>query len=160
MHWRWSEALNPEAIEFSVIVALAETMTYVGTCIFFFDIWDEKDRRISPKNQKVRSEVSVDILIATLDEDADILEPSIDAALSVSRPNGVTARIWLLDDGSRDEIERLRDHNDVAGVLLGDKGTLRIMQFLKRIGSRQYGLDLFAFNIAHEVWHNFAIDHG
>ena len=108
LYWRWTEALNPDAIVFSVVVALAETATFLGTCIFFFDIWDEGD---TPVNDGLpfqgRTNCDVDIFIATLDEDLEILTPTIDAALAVELPPGIKARVWLLDDGDRKDVRHL-----------------------------------------------------
>ena len=39
LHWRWTASLNPDAILFSITVATAETLFFVGTLLFFHDIW-------------------------------------------------------------------------------------------------------------------------
>lgn len=123
LHWRWTSSLNPDALVFSVIVALAETATFIGTCIFFYDIWDERDTPTSrwPKlKSKSSSCMDIDIFIATLDEGADILEPTIDAAQNLEIPDTARIHIWLLDDGNRKAIQNLAFEKGVGYFARGN----------------------------------------
>lgn len=112
--WRWSQSLNPEAPLFSAAVAAAETLCYIGTLIFFWDIWDEGDTRRRPPPQN-RGEAGLegsggilaDIFITTCDEDIATVEPSVRDALAVRVPPGVRAKVHLLDDGNRPEFAGL-----------------------------------------------------
>jgi cellulose synthase (UDP-forming) len=117
LHWRWTESLNPEAMVFSIAVVCAETATFLGTCIFFFDIWDERDTP-RPNGESLEhlgsNAVAIDVFIATLDEAKEILAPSVDAALALKSPKGVKTRIWLLDDGARAEIEALAQEKGIG----------------------------------------------
>jgi cellulose synthase (UDP-forming) len=120
LNWRWTTSLNTDAIVFSVAVALAESLTFLGTLLFFFDIWDEDDTPPQPA-PSYRAEIGlssgttihVDIFITTFDEDTSIILPSIQAAKSVIAPPGVATKIYLLDDGNR---PLMRDCAEAAGV--------------------------------------------
>ncbi|MEM6478095.1 MAG: glycosyltransferase [Pseudomonadota bacterium] len=108
LQWRWMHSLNPDALVFSAIVAAAETGMFIGTLLFFFDIWDEGDTPREPPPQTPEeaclpedSDLSVDILIATYDEDMAVLEATLTDALAVRVPQGWRATIYLLDDGQR-----------------------------------------------------------
>ncbi|KNG93651.1 glycosyltransferase family 2 protein [Pseudaestuariivita atlantica] len=114
LHWRWTASLNPDALGFSMAVALAETMAYLGTLLFFYDIWKEGDtpRQAPPATRAEvgldpHGAVSVDVFITTYDEDVDIVEPSIRDALAVSVPDGVTCAVHVLDDGDRPDMRAL-----------------------------------------------------
>jgi cellulose synthase (UDP-forming) len=113
--WRWSGSLNPAAPIFSIIVASAETLFFVGTLLFFYDIWSEDDTP-AQKPPETRNDVGaedadtglfVDVYITTFDEDPDILRPSIIAAQNLLAPKNVHVLVWLLDDGNRPHISRL-----------------------------------------------------
>lgn len=112
LQWRWTESLNPDAMVFSVCVALAETLFFMGTVLFYFDIWDEVD---TPTTAAVRPEVAqgtrapvttVDIFVTTYDEPIEVVRPSLDAAAEVVVPAGVRVRLCVLDDGDRREMAR------------------------------------------------------
>lgn len=119
LHWRWTASLNPDAMAFSMLVAGAETLFFLGTVIFFFDIWDEGDTPRHPASALAappgadRDHVSVDIFITTFDEDLEVVAPSIEAAKAVRLPENVRARIWLLDDGNREAFRRAAE---AAGI--------------------------------------------
>ncbi len=109
LHWRWTQSLNPDALGFSIAVALAETLAFVGTLLFFFDIWREEDTPRAPA-PTTRAEagldgedgdIRIDIFITTYDEEVDVVAPSIRDAMAVRTPKGVSARVHVLDDGDR-----------------------------------------------------------
>jgi cellulose synthase (UDP-forming) len=117
LHWRWTQSLNPEAPLFSAAVALAETLCYAGTLIFFYDIWDEGDtpRRQVPGGRSAAGletsgqggAILVDIFITTYDEDSAIVAPSVRDALAVRAPECVRVSVHVLDDGNRADIAAL-----------------------------------------------------
>jgi cellulose synthase (UDP-forming) len=75
LHWRWTSSLNPDAMAFSIVVAIAETLFFAGTLLFYFDIWTEGDTpqqpapetRAEARIDDERAAISVDVLITTLD---------------------------------------------------------------------------------------------
>ncbi|RMH41256.1 MAG: cellulose synthase, partial [Alphaproteobacteria bacterium] len=90
LHWRWTATLNPDAPVFSLLVVTAETGMFIGTLLFFHDIWrqDDTPRRPPPRTRADAGldgdgPILVDIFITTYDEDAAIVEPSIIDALAV-----------------------------------------------------------------------------
>jgi cellulose synthase (UDP-forming) len=109
--WRWTQSLNPDALAFSIVVALAESLLFVGTCLFFHDIWREQDNEALPLPQTREeagvtgsSPVSVDILITTYDEDPGPVSASVEAARQLSVPDGVVVQTWVCDDGNRQDM--------------------------------------------------------
>ncbi|MEP2784554.1 MAG: glycosyltransferase [Pseudoruegeria sp.] len=122
-YWRWTETLNPDALFFSIAVAMSETLALIGCALFYHDIWRQNDTPKAPAPQ-TRQEagltrhgpILVDILITTLDETSDILELSIQDALNVSAPKGVVGKVYILDDGSRENIKQLAARYDVGYI--------------------------------------------
>ncbi|WP_412555368.1 glycosyltransferase [Shimia sp. MIT1388] len=110
LQWRWTASLNPEAWVFSVSVAVAETLFFVGTLLFYFDIWDEGARPVMPtETAKLHEEAAgtattVDVFVTTFDEPVELVRPSLSAATEVLVPKGVRVRLCLLDDGDRAEM--------------------------------------------------------
>lgn len=120
LHWRWTESINPDAVLFSVLVAGAETLFFLGTIVFYFDIWDEGDTRPSPPDTCVQSveasagPIKVDVFITTYDEPLAVVAPSVQAAKNLVVPKGVTTQIWVLDDGKRDSFRRFAAQEAVS----------------------------------------------
>lgn len=121
LSWRWSVSLNPNAMWFSIAVAAAETAAFVGTCLFFFDIWSERDtpQAPPPKTRKAAGlegpgNIRVDIFITTFDEGTDIVGPSISDAKAVRIPPGAELAIHVLDDGQQTGMRALAEE---AGVV-------------------------------------------
>ncbi|MEE9389092.1 MAG: glycosyltransferase [Paracoccaceae bacterium] len=121
LQWRWTVSLNPKAMIFSITVALAETMIFIGTILFFYDIWCEKETPKSPP-PKTRSDlhlggdgnIYVDLFVTTVDEGADLVSPSIIDAKALNIPAGVSLSIYVLDDGNRDSMRQLAKNHHVG----------------------------------------------
>lgn len=118
LNWRWTQSLNPDALFFSVLVAMVETLFAIGTLLFFFDIWDEGDTEwLPPPENRATAGLdpdgdsySVDIFITVYDEDIDTVAPTIQDACAVELPqHNVTCTVHLLDDGNRSDFARLAD---------------------------------------------------
>lgn len=114
LSWRWTASLNPDAIVFSVVVAAAETLAYLGTILFFFDIWREEDTPMKPppvsRSQAGLDDVGpilVDVFLTTYDESLALVSTSIDDAKAVRLPRNTSAQVYVLDDGSRPEVAGL-----------------------------------------------------
>lgn len=106
LFWRWTASLNPDAMAFSVVVAGAETAAFLGTVLFFFDIWGERDTRkqAPPSNRSDvhlfgTGVVSVDVFITTYDEGVDLVHATIIDACAMRAPPGCVINIFILDDG-------------------------------------------------------------
>lgn len=114
LHWRWTSSLNADALIFSILVATAETLFFIGTLIFFHDIWAEgdTDKKRPPSCRRdvgadTAGPVCVDVFITTFDEDVEIVKPTIVDAKNLQVPKNVVLNIWILDDGRRAEFHRL-----------------------------------------------------
>ncbi|MBO9475418.1 glycosyltransferase [Shimia sp. R10_1] len=113
--WRWTVSLNPDALGFSVLVAGAETLFFLGTLLFYFDIWDEGDtanssppvRRAEIGGGEGPSNITVDVFITTFDELPAVVAPSIADALALEPLEDLRVLVWLLDDGDRPEMAAL-----------------------------------------------------
>tara|TARA_R110002020_G_scaffold26217_5_gene84789 strand:+ start:238 stop:2028 length:1791 start_codon:yes stop_codon:yes gene_type:complete len=120
LHWRWTASLNPQAMGFSVLVAAAETLAFLGSLLFFFNIWEEGDteRRPPPTTREEAGlegagDIAVDIYLTTYDEEVDLVALSVAAARQVKAPPGVTLAVHVLDDGNR---PAMRQMAQAAGV--------------------------------------------
>ena len=112
LHWRWAESLNPNAFWFSTIVALAETAMFLGTLLYFFDTWSEGDTptvKTSAGLNGICMDVpaTVDVFVATYNEDTAVLRATLQDAQAVRVPPGWEMEIHLLDDGDRPEVFNL-----------------------------------------------------
>ncbi len=111
LYWRWTSSLNPEAMVFSVAVAVAETLTFVGTLLFFHDIWRPKDTEFDV--WKLGS-TSIDIFITTFDEETQLVERSVHFAKDIEIPTDVRTNIFVLDDGNRPSMRQMAAINGVG----------------------------------------------
>lgn len=119
LHWRWTSSLNPDAFAFSLLVVLAETLLFLGTLLFYFDIWQEGDtpQEAPPESRDQahldgQGRIHVDVFITTYDEDAEVIEPSIIAARHLHCPHNTSVKVFILDDGNRPEIANLAHRAD------------------------------------------------
>jgi cellulose synthase (UDP-forming) len=120
--WRWTSSLNPDALVFSVVVALAETLFFVGTLFFFHDVWEEKDtpRRTAPDCRSSfggdydPGPTTIDVFITTYDEEIEVVRPTLVAAQELEAPENTQIAIWLLDDGNRPDFTKLAAELDIG----------------------------------------------
>src|SRR6516164_7477340 len=73
--WRWTSSLNPAAPAFSVLVAAAETLAWIGAALFFLSIWRIADPPPRPPPRTVNDVLEepaetdrplrVDVLVTT-----------------------------------------------------------------------------------------------
>lgn len=143
LHWRWSTSLNQDALRFSILVAMAETAAFIGNCLFFFDIWEEKDTPQKPPPAHPRevdaatdTPLGIDIFIATLDESRELVETTLDTAQKLKPPPNSRVKIWLLDDGNRADMRDLASDHCV--------------NYLSRGSSRGFK----AGNLTHALYHS------
>lgn len=108
LFWRWSSSLNHDALWFAIPVALAETSAFLGTLLFFYDIWDVGDTAQEPPASR-RAElglhgdgpIRVDVMITTYDEDPELVRHSVRDAKRLRIPENTAVEIHVLDDGNR-----------------------------------------------------------
>lgn len=127
LHWRWTASLNPDAMVFSILVVATETLCYLGTLLFFFDIWEEGDTPVAapPENLDLAGvadlgDIAVDLYITTYDEEYEVVRPSIEAARQMQIPNGTHVSVFLLDDGNRPEMRALAEQEGATYLARDD----------------------------------------
>ncbi|HET7826190.1 MAG TPA: glycosyltransferase [Anaeromyxobacter sp.] len=109
--WRWTSSLNPDALGFSVAVAAAETLAYVGSVLFFLSIWRVADPAPAAPPRTVNDIVAeplpedrpieVDVFVTTYDEPVELVRLSVRDAKRVRYPHPLAVTIHVLDDGRR-----------------------------------------------------------
>jgi cellulose synthase (UDP-forming) len=109
--WRWTASLNPAAPAFSIAVAAAETLAYVGSALFFLSIWRIADPAPRPAPRTVNDVLAeplerdrpleVDVFVATYDEPVELVRLSVRAARRLRYPHPIRIEVHVLDDGRR-----------------------------------------------------------
>lgn len=112
--WRWTASLNPDALAFSVVVAGAETLAYLGSVLFFLSIWRIEDPRPRPPPRTVNDiaaeplerdrPLRVDVFVTTRDEPVELVRLSVRDAKALRYPHPLSLRVHVLDDGRRPEM--------------------------------------------------------
>ena len=112
-YWRWSYSINYDYLAFSLTLIIAEMLSFVGICLLIFDLWRNKDYKQHPAphflseidDLKGRYDrpVRIDVFIATINEESELLRYTIKDAKALNYPyEDVEIKIYLLDDGRRD----------------------------------------------------------
>jgi len=99
LYWRATETINPNAELFSWVLFGAEAFGALTAFLFYFMVW-KPSSRVSPEPLAGKT---VDILLPTKNEPAEILRKTLLAARDVAYPH----RTLVLDDGNRPEVEAL-----------------------------------------------------
>jgi cellulose synthase (UDP-forming) len=106
--WRWQHSLNFGALWFSVCLASAETLAYIGLVLFTINLWKVQDYPRRPPPVSFRDcggdedrPLSVDVFIATYNEDEELVRLSIEDARALAYPHPIDVRVHVLDDGRR-----------------------------------------------------------
>ncbi|HEY8592031.1 MAG TPA: glycosyltransferase [Sphingomicrobium sp.] len=117
--WRWTSSLNPDALWFSIPMALGETCAYLGLLLFFYNMWGIDDPAQQPPPARIGDcdpsapepdrAVSVDVFITTYNEEEDLVRLSIRDALNVRVPAGVVVKVHVLDDGRRASMREIAE---------------------------------------------------
>lgn len=101
--WRVTGTISLDIWWLSVPLFIVEVHNAFGLALYTFALWDLSQR---PGWRRVTdTELRVAVLIPTYNEPAEVLLPTIAAAV-VLRPAHET---WVLDDGGRDEIRELAE---------------------------------------------------
>ncbi|MGD9694289.1 MAG: glycosyltransferase [Thermoleophilia bacterium] len=99
--WRWGFTLDGAAWWLGAPLAVAETYGLAMLALLAFSCWRFADRAVPPPLTGRR----VAILIATFNEPADVLRPTVVGALRVR--NDVRPEVWVLDDGDREWVREM-----------------------------------------------------
>lgn len=123
--WRWSYALNMEALWFALPLAFAESCAFIGSVLFTINLWKTKDEPIKPPpaniNQCVHTTdedrpLAVDVFFPSYDEEPELVRLSIEDAQKITYPHDIELKIFILDDGKRDEMKALADEMGVGYI--------------------------------------------
>ncbi|NRB04369.1 MAG: glycosyltransferase [Rhodobacteraceae bacterium] len=108
LSWRWLYSLNDDALIFAVAVAGAETAAFLGTLLFFFDIWREGDtpQKSPPKSRSAAhlselGRLTIDVFVTTYDEGVEVVEHSMQDAAKLHAPENTDIKLHILDDGKQ-----------------------------------------------------------
>ncbi len=95
--WRWLESVNWSAWWIAVPLVIAETYSLIDTFLFCLTMWRAKERPgpTSPPQG------TVDVFITTYDEPIELVMTTARSAKRIAYPHTT----WILDDGSRPELE-------------------------------------------------------
>lgn len=124
IRWRWMDSLNYDALWYSVPLALAETLAYIGTCLFTINLWQVRDPLPHPAPSDIRQcladpgeiaprPLKVDLFIATYSEDPELVRISIQDAKRIDYPHPLEYKIHVLDDGRRDAMRQVAEQEGV-----------------------------------------------
>jgi cellulose synthase (UDP-forming) len=97
--WRWTSTINPDAVVFSVALAIADTMGVVSFFLLVFTCWKLTYHQPPPAPRGM----NVDVFITTYDEPLEVLRRTAIGARAIRYPH----RTYLLDDGERDEVRAM-----------------------------------------------------
>lgn len=121
--WRWTSSLNPEAMWFSVTLALAETAAYIGMVLFSINMWYDREFIIPEVPEFItdcakdpsaeKRPISIDVFFPTYNEDIELVRLSIKDAKKIIYPFNIDIKIHVLDDGKREEMKKVAEEEGV-----------------------------------------------
>ncbi|HYW11508.1 MAG TPA: glycosyltransferase, partial [Longimicrobium sp.] len=97
--WRWGWTLNPDALWFSIPLALAETWGLLTAFVMIHSVWRIRNRQPVPAPPGMR----VDVYITCYDEALEVIRRTAVGARAIRYPH----KTYILDDGSRDEVQAM-----------------------------------------------------
>ena len=97
--WRWGWTLNPDALWFSIPLALAETWGLLTAFVMIHSVWRIRHRQPVPAPPGMR----VDVYITCYDEPLEVIRRTAIGARAIRYPH----KTYVLDDGERDEVESM-----------------------------------------------------
>lgn len=109
--WRWLESLNWEAWWIAVPLVAAETYSLIDVALFGITVW--KLKRRTPPVPHAGS--TVDVFITTYNEPIDMVMKTARAAKDIRYPHST----WILDDGSRPELQEEAERLGIGYVTRG-----------------------------------------
>jgi len=103
---------SPYAIFASILLLVGESFGILTMGLYFLQVWDVSE----PPRQSVLPDRTVDVLIATYNEDQQLLRATLQACVRMDYPH----RTFLLDDGKRPEIKALAEELGVGYITRSD----------------------------------------
>ncbi len=118
LYWRWTSALNYDALWFALPLVFAESCAFIGSLLFTYNLWKTKDEPEKAPPYKMGEclagsdddrPICVDMFFPSYDEDPELVRLSIQDALKVTYPHDIEIKIFILDDGKRPEMKAMAD---------------------------------------------------
>lgn len=97
--WRWGWTLNPDALWFSIPLALAETWGLITAFVMIHSVWRIRNRQPVPAPPGM----TVDVFITCYDEALEVIRRTAIGARAIRYPH----KTYILDDGERDEVQAM-----------------------------------------------------
>lgn len=126
LYWRWMYSLNYDALWLALPLVIAETLAYNGLILFFVNLWKTEDVPIGSPPEKISDcalddsleerKISVDIFFATYNEDPELVRLGIQDAKKITYPAPIDIKIFVLDDGRREEMRRVAQEEQVLYI--------------------------------------------
>ncbi|CAN7329041.1 cellulose synthase catalytic subunit [Phenylobacterium sp. LjRoot225] len=123
--WRWTHSLNLDAPWFSIPMAACETLAYFGLFLFTANLWKSGEpcagsppitiQNCDPEAPADRP-ISVDVFIATYNEDEELVRLSIRDAKRLRYPHPIDLQVHVLDDGRRQTMRKVCDEEGVGYI--------------------------------------------
>ncbi len=101
--WRWGFTIDGADLWLAIPLAVAETYGLLMLLLLTFSCW-RLAARPTPEPLAGRR---VAVLVATFDEDEDVLRPTVVGARAIR--NDVPPEVWVLDDGGREWVREMCD---------------------------------------------------
>lgn len=123
--WRWSFALNYDALWFSLPLAFAESCAFIGSVLFTYNLWKVKDEPSKAPPFKIAEcvrdteenrPISVDVFFPSYDEEPELVKLSILDAQKVRYPHPIEINIYILDDGNRPEMKAMAESMGIGYI--------------------------------------------
>ncbi|MCW2460432.1 UNVERIFIED_ORG: hypothetical protein M2154_002740 [Enterobacter sp. JUb101] len=103
--WRYTSTLNwddPVSLVCGLVLLFAETYAWIVLILGYFQVVWPLNRQPVPLPKDTRVWPTVDIFVPTYNEDLSVVKNTIYASLGIDWPKD-KLKIWLLDDGGREE---------------------------------------------------------
>lgn len=140
INWRWCCSMDYSSSGtcfslwwFSLPLAAAETCSYIGLCLFTFNLWKVQDtpRRLPPETigeclsapdsyPEPGRLLSVDVFLPTVNEEPELVRLSIQDAKRMTYPYPIEKKIYVLDDGRRASMRQVAEEESVSYIIRDD----------------------------------------
>ena len=111
--WRLASTINLEHPVYSIVFYAAEVVCVASSVMFYLLVVERRDRPSPPIPDSLPT---IDVFIATYNEEPALLRTTVTAARDMNIPH----RTWICDDGRRAEVEALANELDVGYITRPD----------------------------------------
>jgi len=117
LHWRWTDSLNLDAPWFAYTLVIAETLSFIGLVLLFFNLWQITDTPVAEppgsigecEGTESTRPLRVDVFVATYSEDPELVRLSLQAARQLAYPKPIEIAVHCLDDGRRPAMRQVAE---------------------------------------------------